>query len=272
MNKMKKTIMSVVTTSLVVCMTITAFAYSISDSYISTKWNAKGGSSGVLGSPTTNTLDNYFRTGKYNRFEGGIIHHEDGAKEAYEVHGEILNLWSWLGWETSPLGFPQSDEYTPGSSSYSINDKASKFDNGIIYWSTKKWGNYITSQYAWPVMTCQMFGPSTPNGTQKINSVSIWLIDGIEFPYHAYTINGKGFPANKKVTAYVSSIDDCHVLGDVIADSTGNFTLYGYEEYLQGVPAYKGVVTVWVKSEAGPAAIYSYRPSNVNLINYTELR
>jgi len=49
---------------------------------------------------------------------------------AHEVHGAIRATWSAMGWETSFLGYPVSDEY------FSNGWRVSDFQNGSIAWNT----------------------------------------------------------------------------------------------------------------------------------------
>lgn len=52
-----------------------------------------------------------------------------GATGAHEVHGGIRARWSELGWQTSWLGYPTSDEY-----SFVEGGRVSTFERGAIYW------------------------------------------------------------------------------------------------------------------------------------------
>lgn len=246
------------------------------------KWSELGWENSFLGFPTTDELDTYNKMGRFNHFEGGSIYYKNGATKSYEVHGDIRALWSWFGWETSQLGYPKSDEYNVKSSNNYVNNqeinKASRFDNGIMYWNytpatTGGMLSFPASCTTWPVMTTVKKGASTPYGTQKINSVDAYLAYGGEFPGYGYTVEGSGFPAKKKVTVYVSSVNYCFELGKITTNSKGSFTFEGTDGGgVWGVPAYNGIVTVWARSEDGPAAIYSYKPTNVTLVNYKTLR
>lgn len=244
------------------------------------KWASLGWETGVLGFPTSDEADTYNKTGRFNHFEGGSIYYKHGASQSYEVHGDIRNLWSWFGWETSQLGFPKSDEYIPGKPAVSLSTSyyASRFDNGIMYHtyfagSTGSPISFPAYSSTWPVMTAVKYGASTPFGTQKITSVSAYQASGGEFPSYGYTIKGSGFPANKKVKVNVSSIHYNLELGTVTTSSTGTFTFTGSDGGGHGgVPTYNGIATIWAQSESGPAAIYSYKPTNVKTVNYTSLR
>jgi hypothetical protein len=125
----------------------------------------------------------------------------------------------------------------------------------------------------WPVMTAVKYGSSTPFGSQKLTSVSAYSAGGGEFPSYGYTVTGTGFPVNKKVSVYVSSVDFCFKLGDVTANSSGAFTYKGSDGgHIGGVPTYREILTIWARAENGPAAIYSYKPTGVSCVNKTTLR
>ncbi|MCX7746510.1 MAG: hypothetical protein N2645_06430 [Clostridia bacterium] len=318
---LKRFIKPIISIAVVTCLTATAFAYTVSDSLINSKWIAKGGAAGFLGNPTTNTLttpnglgvynhfqggsiyrkktfteaftvyglnrakwaqlgwengflgfpttdetSTYNQTGRFNHFEGGSIYYKNGATQSYEVHGSIRSLWSWMGWETSQLGFPKTDEYIFDNNS---NKRASRFDNGAIYWeyhpAIPKSGMfpgmpaYVDMN---PVMTVAKYSQGTPFGTQRITSVSNTIGGPVEFPSISFTVSGSGFPANKKVTVRLSSVSGGDKIGEVVANSSGSFTLTG-SITRRSMPAINNVSTIWAQSESGPAAIYSYVSSIV---------
>ncbi|MGH3434922.1 MAG: hypothetical protein ACRDRN_00480 [Sciscionella sp.] len=76
-------------------------------------WKALGWEQGPMGYPTTDERGTPDGIGRYNHFTGG-----DGASiywtpstGAWSVHGAIRDKWASMGWETSRLGYPTSDEY-----------------------------------------------------------------------------------------------------------------------------------------------------------------
>lgn len=238
------------------------------------KWSNLGWENSFLGFPTTDESDTYNKGGRFNHFEGGSIYYKNGANESFEVHGDIRSLWSWLGWETSQLGYPTSDEHTIDNNN---NYRSNRFDNGAIYWyytpaSTGGMISFPASTSIGPVMTVAKGGQGTPFGTQKINSVSAYFTGTpVEFPDISISASGSGFPANKKVTVRLSTVGGSCDIGTATANSSGSFSLTGYI-YLNGgrtLPAVNGVVTVWAQSESGPAAIYSYKPTTIGVQNYT---
>ncbi|MBP2321149.1 glucose/arabinose dehydrogenase [Kibdelosporangium banguiense] len=77
---------------------------------IGKKYLALNAELSVLGYPTINEGTPPDRIGRFNHFQGGSIYWTN-ATGAHEVHGEIKRRWESLGWETSYLGYPISDEY-----------------------------------------------------------------------------------------------------------------------------------------------------------------
>lgn len=80
----------------------------------------------VLGLPVTDELG--VRDGRANHFEAGSVYWSAGTG-AHEVHGAIRATWASLGWETSALGFPTSDEYAEDGA------RRSDFEGGSITWT-----------------------------------------------------------------------------------------------------------------------------------------
>ncbi|WP_380158079.1 N-acetylmuramoyl-L-alanine amidase [Kineococcus sp. R86509] len=81
-----------------------------------------------LGFPTMDTTDFAGGSGSVTHFENGSIYRRAGAGP-HVVRGAIRQTWAAMGWETSPLGFPTSDEYgVPGG-------RASDFEGGRLRWN-----------------------------------------------------------------------------------------------------------------------------------------
>ncbi|SDF27635.1 YD repeat-containing protein [Blastococcus aurantiacus] len=74
------------------------------------KWGDHRWEAGFLGFPRTNELPTPDRIGRFNHFEGGSVYWSPRTG-AHEVHGLIRDRWAALGWETSYLGYPTSDEF-----------------------------------------------------------------------------------------------------------------------------------------------------------------
>jgi uncharacterized protein with LGFP repeats len=96
---------------------------------IRNKWEALGWETGVLGYPVTDEMTTPDGIGRYNHFrkgntEGSI--YWTPTTGAWEVHGLIREKWKSLGWETSALGYPVSDEYAV------TGGRESEFQHGYI--------------------------------------------------------------------------------------------------------------------------------------------
>jgi|GEM_PF-2734671 len=107
----------------------------------STSWMGWPGTfSSCLGFPTSQVGDAYPSgysgiTGKYQQFDYtdtifGTINWTS-QYGAYEVHGAIGKQYKDLGFSSSCLGFPKSDEYQWG------NNRRSDFEGGYIYWDSQ---------------------------------------------------------------------------------------------------------------------------------------
>ncbi|MCF6745044.1 hypothetical protein E9529_12295 [Blastococcus sp. KM273128] len=96
------------------------------------KWQALGRESSVLGFPLTDELGTPDGRGRFNDFQRGSISFTP-ATGAHEVRGAIWGTWNALGRESSPLGYPITDERgTPdGIGRYS------NFERGTIYFTPR---------------------------------------------------------------------------------------------------------------------------------------
>ncbi len=93
-------------------------------------WSALGWETGPLGYPITNELPTPDRVGRFNHFQRGSIYWTP-TTGAQEVRGAIRERWSLLGWETSALGYPTTNELT-------TPDRVGRFNHfqvGSIYWT-----------------------------------------------------------------------------------------------------------------------------------------
>ena len=69
-----------------------------------------------------------FAGGSVTHFENGSIYRRVGA-DPHVVLGAIRGTWASMGWETSSLGFPTSDEHdVPGG-------RASDVERGRLRWN-----------------------------------------------------------------------------------------------------------------------------------------
>lgn len=92
------------------------------------RYQATGGPAGIHGFPVTDELSTPDGRGRFNLFQGGSIYWTP-ATGAHSVYGAIRDRWAQLGWETSALGYPVSDEYSvPGG-------RAQDFQYGSLGWT-----------------------------------------------------------------------------------------------------------------------------------------
>jgi uncharacterized protein with LGFP repeats len=92
-------------------------------------YKALGGPTGRLGYPITSELATPNGKGRYNHFQYGSIYWT-ATTGANQVGGAIKNTWAYLGWETSALGFPTTNELVTPSGRGRFN----AFQKGAIYW------------------------------------------------------------------------------------------------------------------------------------------
>ncbi|RBY95632.1 hypothetical protein DQ237_14030 [Blastococcus sp. TF02-8] len=92
------------------------------------KWVELGAENGRLGFPISDESCTLRDGGCYISMEGGSIHWSP-TTGAHVTWGEIRSKWAQLGWETSHLGYPTSDEICADNGCH--ND----FERGAIYWS-----------------------------------------------------------------------------------------------------------------------------------------
>ncbi|UGQ10880.1 PQQ-dependent sugar dehydrogenase [Yinghuangia sp. ASG 101] len=98
---------------------------------IRTVWSNLGWELGPHGYPTTDELPTANGVGRYNNFQNGAIYWKFGPG-AHSVYGTIFDRYAALGWDSSVLGFPTTNETaTPyGAGRYN------HFEYGSIYWSS----------------------------------------------------------------------------------------------------------------------------------------
>ena len=71
------------------------------------RWLAIGGTSSILGYPTTNESTTPDGVGRYNHFQNGSVYWTP-TTGAHEVYGPIRARWANLRWERGLLGYPTS--------------------------------------------------------------------------------------------------------------------------------------------------------------------
>ena len=75
------------------------------------RWAALGWEAGPMGYPVTDELGTPDGVGRYNHFSKAASIYFSPGTGAHGVYGAIRATWASLGWETSRLGYPTSDEY-----------------------------------------------------------------------------------------------------------------------------------------------------------------
>ncbi len=93
------------------------------------KWAQLGWERSPLGYPVTDETGTPDGVGRYNHFANGGSIYWTPATGANAVYGDIRARWQALGWETSYLGYPTSDEVD-----FADGGRANDFQNGGIYW------------------------------------------------------------------------------------------------------------------------------------------
>jgi hypothetical protein len=97
---------------------------------IRAKWESLGWELSFLGYPLTDECTTPDGVGRYNHFQAGSIYWTPDTG-AWEAHGAIRDKWASLGWETSFLGYPLTDECTTPDGVGRYNH----FQGGSIYWT-----------------------------------------------------------------------------------------------------------------------------------------
>lgn len=72
------------------------------------KYNEYGGEQGKLAFPMSDELGSPDGVGRFNSFQGGMIYWTPRT-DAHPLFGEILDIWSEQGYETSSYGYPTTD-------------------------------------------------------------------------------------------------------------------------------------------------------------------
>ncbi|OXM71905.1 hypothetical protein CF166_17535 [Amycolatopsis sp. KNN50.9b] len=92
------------------------------------RWAALGWETGP-GYPTTDESTTPDTIGRYNHFTNNTSIYWSPSTGAHAVVGTIRDTWASLGWETSRLGYPASDEYGIAGG------RRSDFQHGYITWN-----------------------------------------------------------------------------------------------------------------------------------------
>lgn len=139
------------------------------------KYVTLGREEGFLGYPVTDETGTPDGIGRFNRFQYGMIYWtpETGA---HEIHGAILALWSSLGYETSPQGYPTSDETAAPDGVGRFNN----FQHGSIYWSPQSGALVIPVVQTWDSGYIAFSDSTALGGTCQIvaNNNGDWTFSG----------------------------------------------------------------------------------------------
>jgi GH25 family lysozyme M1 (1,4-beta-N-acetylmuramidase) len=111
-------------------------------------FQALGGPGGFLGFPVTDEMVAPDGVGRFNHFSRDGSIYWTPSTGAWSVHGAVQDHWAALGWETSPVGYPVTDEMV-------APDGVGRFNHfsrdGSIYWtpSTGAWSVHGAIQDKW---------------------------------------------------------------------------------------------------------------------------
>ncbi|MBN1095182.1 hypothetical protein JKP76_03495 [Blastococcus sp. TML/C7B] len=89
-----------------------------------------GWEAGPLGYPITSELSTPDGRARFTAFQHGVIY-QLPQRMPRHVRGAIYQRYASLGWETSPLGYPLTDELGTPDGRGRFND----FQGGLIYWT-----------------------------------------------------------------------------------------------------------------------------------------
>jgi len=96
---------------------------------IRAKWMEHGGPTGPFGPPETGETPTPDGVGRFVHFRNGVSIYWTPSTGARMIQGDIRKHWAKLGWETSFLGYPTSDEYDVPVG------RRSDFQHGTITWN-----------------------------------------------------------------------------------------------------------------------------------------
>ncbi len=145
-------------------------------------WSSLGWETSALGYPITDETATPDGVGRFNHFQHGSIYWTP-ATGAHEVHGAIRELWSSLGWETSALGYPTSDEHDTPHKFGRVSD----FQHGSIYWDAHRGPYEVFPRPAYPVVDPAVHGHwEIPSYTSGIVGMHAALMHDGKILFFAY--------------------------------------------------------------------------------------
>ncbi len=96
---------------------------------IRAKWAELGWEAGPLGYPSTDESETPDSIGRYNHFTKAGSVYWTMATDAHAIYGAIRQRWAALGWETSYLRYPTSDEIAVSGG------RQNNFQGGYVFWN-----------------------------------------------------------------------------------------------------------------------------------------
>ncbi|SED28345.1 LGFP repeat-containing protein [Streptomyces sp. 2112.3] len=115
------------------------------------KYIAMDDVSSPLKCPVTDEMTTPDGRGRYTHFQNGSIYWS-AATGAHPVWGAVRDKWQAMGWETSALGYPKSDELKNADG----KGVRQEFEGGTVYWSAATgahpvWGKIGATwgEYGW---------------------------------------------------------------------------------------------------------------------------
>ena len=154
---------------------------------IQRKWQSLGWEAGILGYPVTDEEGTPDGIGRFNHFSklngaGQIVNNGSiywtPELGAWSIHGAIRDKWAALGWETSTVGYPVTDEEgTPdGIGRFNhfskLNGAGQVLYNGSIYWTPQlgAWSVYGAIRDKWASMGWERGPLGYPTSDQTTNA------------------------------------------------------------------------------------------------------
>lgn len=142
-----------------------------------------------LGYPTSDVITNADNAGSHSTLQNGVIYYTQ-AIGAFVVYGDILVRWAALGYETSYLGYPVSDEedwtapppYGPG--------RISNFQFGQIGWRS---ADRMIFEFPNAFQT-KTVAVTTPDGTALGGTVSMLLKSNGDYTFECH-MHDSGLPS-----------------------------------------------------------------------------
>ncbi|MDI2129835.1 PQQ-dependent sugar dehydrogenase [Yinghuangia seranimata] len=188
---------------------------------IRTTWLGLGGVTGPNGYPVTDEGTTVNGRGRYNNFQNGAIYWLNSTIGAHSVYGGIFDKYAALGWDSSILGFPLTDETGTADGVGRFNH----FEFGSIYWtpSTNAHEVHGDIRTRWFALGAEQ-GPNgypvtdegtTGNGRGRFNNFQNGAIYWLNSTIGAHSVHGYIFEK------YAALGWDSSILGFPLTDETG---------------------------------------------------